>query len=59
MTLRTAIRTARLVIVDDQPANVQLLTRPLTEAGYTGVSSTRNPAEVAALHARHARHDHD
>ena len=44
---------ASILIVDDQEANVLLLTRLLAEAGYTNVSSTRQPTEVCALH----RHD--
>ena len=31
-----------------------LLTRLLAEAGYTNVSSTRQPTEVCALHRRHS-----
>ena len=50
------ILNARILIVDDQAANVHLLTRLLQEAGYTRVSSTMNPAEVCALHRAH---DHD
>ncbi len=42
---------ARILIVDDQRANVQLLERLLTESGYTQVSATMNPAEVCALHS--------
>lgn len=41
---------ADILIVDDQPANVQLLEQLLGEAGYTRVSSTMNPHEVCALH---------
>jgi CheY-like chemotaxis protein len=44
---------ARILIVDDQEANVLLLTRLLTEAGYSNVSSTRQPTEVCAMHRRH------
>ncbi len=48
------ILAARILVVDDQEANVLLLTRLLGEAGYTNVSSTRQPTEVCALHRRHA-----
>lgn len=44
---------ARILIVDDQPANVALLQETLGQAGYTRVSSTTNPLEVCALHRRH------
>jgi len=43
---------ARILIVDDQEANVQLLDGVLGEAGYTCVSSTMNPQEVCALHRK-------
>ena len=45
----TDILHARILIVDDQEANVLLLERMLQEAGYTQVSSTRQPAQVARL----------
>ena len=47
---------ARILIVDDQDANVLLLERLLTEAGYTHVASTTRPEEVPALH-RDNRYD--
>ena len=46
------ILAARILIVDDQQANVDLLTRLLGEAGYTRVESTKNPMEVVALHRK-------
>jgi PAS domain S-box-containing protein len=46
------ILEAHILIVDDQEANVILLTQLLSEAGYTGVSSTMNPVEVCALHRK-------
>jgi PAS domain S-box-containing protein len=45
---------ARILIVDDQEANVQLLEQLLGEAGYTCVTSTMNPEEVCALHRRNS-----
>jgi len=50
------ILDARILIVDDQAANVLLLERLLADAGYTHVTSTTQPRDVQALH--HA-HDHD
>ena len=44
------ILEARILIVDDQEANVRLLERLLGEAGYTKLSSTRDPQQVCALH---------
>jgi len=46
------ILNASILIVDDQDANVQLLEQLLTEAGYTGISSTMDPREVCALHRK-------
>jgi PAS domain S-box-containing protein len=43
---------ARILIVDDQAANVALLDDLLHEAGYRHVSSTTRPAEVCELHRK-------
>ena len=47
---------AHILIVDDQASHVKLLARMLGEAGYERVSTTQEPAEVAALY-REWRHD--
>ena len=52
----SAILNAKLLIVDDQLANVLLLERLLRGAGYSAVSSTQNPTEVVDLH-RQNRYD--
>ena len=54
MTIEVEILAASILVVDDQQANVSLLTRLLEDAGYTRVSATMDPAEVCALHRRHA-----
>jgi CheY-like chemotaxis protein len=46
------ILNARVLIVDDQEANVSLLEQMLHEAGYSCVASTMNPHEVCALHRK-------
>jgi PAS domain S-box-containing protein len=46
------ILNARILIVDDQEANISLLEQLLSDAGYTAVSSTSNPLEVCALHRK-------
>ena len=46
------ILKARILIVDDQEANVQLMEQVLQSAGYTGVTSTMRPEEVGALHQK-------
>ena len=45
-----AILGARILVVDDQPANVNLLEQMLLAAGYGNVASTMDPREVHALH---------
>ncbi len=54
MNIEQAILDASILIVDDQSANVQLMTRLLSEAGYTRVTSTMEPTTVCALHRLHA-----
>jgi len=41
---------AGILIVDDQEANVRLLEQMLSNAGYSRVTSTRDPHAVCALH---------
>jgi CheY-like chemotaxis protein len=53
MTIQQDILGANILIVDDQDANVRLLTRLLGEAGYTQVSACMKPTEVCALHRHH------
>jgi diguanylate cyclase (GGDEF)-like protein len=50
------ILRGKILIVDDQPANVLLLERMLGGAGYVSVVSTMNPGEVCQLH-RQNRYD--
>ena len=50
------ILSAKILIADDQEANVELLKEILAQAGYTSVSSTTNPVEVCGLH-RQNRYD--
>ena len=45
-----AILAARILIVDDQHANLSLLERLLDEAGYTQVATTTASHEVCAMH---------
>jgi PAS domain S-box-containing protein len=44
------VHNARLLIVDDEPANVNLLERVLADAGYTNVVATLSPTDVEPLH---------
>ena len=50
--MKAAILAARILVVDDQEANIALLEELLREAGYGSVTSTRNPREVCTLHRR-------
>ena len=47
------ILKAGILIVDDQEANVSLLEQMLCGAGYTSVTSTRDPHGVCELHRQH------
>jgi PAS domain S-box-containing protein len=47
------ILNAGILIVDDQPSNVQLLKEMLSNAGYTCVTSTTDPFAVCDLHRKH------
>jgi light-regulated signal transduction histidine kinase (bacteriophytochrome) len=44
------ILKARILIVDDQEANIILLDQMLRGAGYISIASTRNPQEVCELY---------
>jgi serine phosphatase RsbU (regulator of sigma subunit) len=46
------ILNARILVVDDQEANVRLLEGMLRIAGYVHVDSTTNPSQVCALHRK-------
>jgi len=50
MASAESVFDGKILIVDDQPANVQLLELMLQRAGYLHVSSTMDSAEVCALH---------
>ena len=47
------VLNARVLIVDDQEANVLLLQRMLADAGYGRVYATQQPTQVAQLHREH------
>src|SRR5580692_464767 len=51
MSLADILR-GKILIVDDQNANVLLLERVLGGAGYVAVASTMDPGEVCQLHRR-------
>lgn len=49
----TDILAARILVVDDNDDDVQLLAQALTINGYTAVTATSDPASVRDLHRRH------
>jgi serine phosphatase RsbU (regulator of sigma subunit) len=49
----TEIQSAKILVVDDQEANVRLLEGMLRVAGYTSVESTMDPRAVCELYRRH------
>jgi len=51
-TLRTSNLQAKILVADDEPANVSLLTQMLQRAGYTNIVSTQNSSEVVVLFDR-------
>ena len=44
--------SASILIVDDQPVNIELLEQFLSVSGYMNVTSTMNPLEVCGLHRK-------
>jgi len=52
MKLSVDTLSGKILIVDDQFANVLLIQRILMDAGYTAVTSTTDPTTVCGLHAK-------
>ena len=52
MVSASDILNARILVVDDKPANVQLIERMLEGAGYSAIESTNDPRAVCDLHRR-------
>jgi PAS domain S-box-containing protein len=50
MIAESEVLNARILIVDDQETNIDLLRQVLSEAGYSCITSTTNPHEVCTLH---------
>jgi adenylate cyclase len=51
-TIPDDLLSAKILVVDDKQANVVLLERMLSGAGYVGVTSTLDPYAVCELHAK-------
>jgi diguanylate cyclase (GGDEF)-like protein/PAS domain S-box-containing protein len=56
MITQAEIRRARILVVDDQPVNIQLLEYLLKTTGYENVDTSTDPRQVAGLH-REQRYD--
>ena len=52
MITASDILQAKILIVDDLPANVLLLEKMLRSAGYVSITTTMDPAAVTELHRR-------
>jgi putative two-component system response regulator len=52
-TTTDSVRSARILMVDDEEANLQLLRRILEPVGYDDLRSTTEPGEVASLFAEY------
>jgi putative nucleotidyltransferase with HDIG domain len=53
MRTTRSFRNARILIVDDEEANVEILRRILSRHGFSRVESTTDSREAAALYVRH------
>jgi putative two-component system response regulator len=53
MMMSRPFRNARILVVDDEPANVEILQRILTRAGFYRVESTTDSRQAAALYVQH------
>jgi putative two-component system response regulator len=52
MTSRT-FRNARILIIDDEPTNVEILRRILSRSGFTRLESTTDSRDAKRLYVRH------
>lgn len=52
MVSSSDILSAKILLVDDQEANVRVLERMLRGAGYASIQSTMDPHEVCELHSK-------
>src|SRR5438132_1908549 len=51
-----ALRASKILVVDDEPANVLLVERFLQKSGYTNVKTTTDAAQVASLYREFQPH---
>ena len=53
MITQAEVRRAQVLVVDDQPVNVQLLEYLLKTTGYENVHTTTDPRQVVSLHLKY------
>jgi PAS domain S-box-containing protein len=53
MISKSDIQNAKILIVDDQEANIRLLEQMLSDANYTSITSVTDPREVCALYSEY------
>lgn len=53
MITAAALRNARILIVDDEPNNVEMLRRILDREGFSRIESTTDSREAASLYVQH------
>ncbi len=46
----TEIKNARILIVDDEPGNIELLRQVLDQSGYPNIKTTSDPREVLSIY---------
>jgi putative two-component system response regulator len=51
--MRRGFRNARILIVDDEEGNVEMLRRILSHSGFSRIESTSDSREAAALYVQH------
>jgi putative nucleotidyltransferase with HDIG domain len=50
--LSAAFRTARILVIDDEEANIEILQRILSRAGFLHVETTTDPLQAAGLYVQ-------
>lgn len=50
MTWEEIVRTARILVVDDEQSNVRVMERMLEQAGYCRITTTTDPRRVVELY---------
>ena len=51
--MKTELLKSKILIIDDEPANILLFTRMLEAKGYENITTTLDPCETALLQQKH------